>query len=180
MKPGVGAARSRRCSQSAIGDKPSPGRVGPSRPAALGAGTTLFSSFLASNLRIAKAVLPDVPRGLLAFKPTWAAAFFLWTRRREGRLAARRLQLAHAGQEVGHAQQVLVREQQLAAQARPVPGVDEPGLEEARQRLPVDLVDGLATGLELAQPPHVARQREIHHLGGGRSLARLRSGGGHA
>ena len=72
-------------------------------------------------------------------------------------------------------QQVLVREEQVAAEPRALPREDEPRLEQARERLAVHLVHHAAAGDELAQAPRIARTREIHHRW---SHARLARSGG--
>ena len=72
-------------------------------------------------------------------------------------------EIRDAREEVGCAQEVLVREEQVPPEPRPLPRVDEPGLEQPRERLPVHVVHRPAARDELAKPPRVARAGKIHH-----------------
>jgi hypothetical protein len=85
-------------------------------------------------------------------------------------LAVQRLGLAAAGvreprEEVARLQQVLVREEEVAAEARAGAGEDEPALEQARDRLAVRVEDGAQPRLVIAQPAVVARVVEVDDRG---------------
>jgi hypothetical protein len=78
---------------------------------------------------------------------------------------AARGELSHAGEEVPRAQEVLVREEEVAAEARPGAGEEHAALEEPRERPPVRLQDGPQPCLVVAQASVVAHLVEVDDCG---------------
>jgi hypothetical protein len=74
-----------------------------------------------------------------------------------------RRELADPREEIRDAQQVLVREEEIAPEARALARVDEAALEELREGAAVQLVHPAAARLELPQPTRIPRLREIDH-----------------
>lgn len=83
----------------------------------------------------------------------------------DGAAAGARRHVAEAGEEIAHLEQVLVGEQEVAAEPGAVAGVDEAALEQPGERPLVGVEDGAQPVLEIREPAGVARPREVDDRG---------------